>query len=230
MEISAEAIKNLLDNSNNNSKNEFEIFFFILALSSSIVFSSILKFFYLRFWKTISDKENISSNFVLLTLIITIIIAVVKSSLALSLGLVGALSIVRFRTPIKDPEELIFLFICIALGLSLGAFQFVYAGVGLLFIVLIIFVRSKSKNEKSQNNFFLTINENNFNIEMFLKKGSNFFDTIILKKFEKSDKEKEIIFNMSLKKNINFTDFEIFLKDNNIKNYTFYDQDNFFQN
>ena len=224
-----EVINNLFDSPVRNT-NQFEIFFFILALSLSIVFSLTLKFFYVKFWKTISDKENISSNFVLLTLIITIIIAVVKSSLALSLGLVGALSIVRFRTPIKDPEELIFLFICIALGLSLGAFQFVYASLGLIFVLLIIFSRSRSNDKKSQNNFFLTINENNFDIEQFLKKSSNFFETIILKKFEKSDTDKEIIFNMSLKKNINFQEFELFLKENNIKNYTFYDQDNFFQN
>ena len=52
-----------------------------------------------------------------------LVIAVVKSSLALSLGLVGALSIVRFRTPIKEPEELAYIFLAIALGLCLGADQ-----------------------------------------------------------------------------------------------------------
>ena len=54
-------------------------------------------------------------NFTSLTLITTLIITVVKSSLALSLGLVGALSIVRFRAAIKEPEELVYLFICIAI-------------------------------------------------------------------------------------------------------------------
>src|SRR6056300_1641973 len=52
-----------------------------------------------------------------------LVISVVKSSLALSLGLVGALSIVRFRTPIKEPEELAYLFVSIAVGLGLGANQ-----------------------------------------------------------------------------------------------------------
>ena len=52
-----------------------------------------------------------------------IIITIVKSSIALSLGLVGALSIVRFRAAIKEPEELTFLFICIAIGVGLGAGQ-----------------------------------------------------------------------------------------------------------
>ena len=50
-----------------------------------------------------------------------VVITIVKSSLALSLGLVGALSIVRFRTPIKETEELIMLFINLAIGLGLGA-------------------------------------------------------------------------------------------------------------
>ena len=49
-----------------------------------------------------------------------LIITVVKSSLALSLGLVGALSIVRFRAAIKEPEELAYLFLTIAIGLALG--------------------------------------------------------------------------------------------------------------
>ena len=52
-----------------------------------------------------------------------VVISVVKSSLALSLGLVGALSIVRFRTPIKEPEELAYIFLAIAIGLALGADQ-----------------------------------------------------------------------------------------------------------
>jgi hypothetical protein len=61
--------------------------------------------------------------FPLLALVTTGVIAVVKSSLALSLGLVGALSIVRFRAAIKDPEELVYLFLCIGIGLALGAEQ-----------------------------------------------------------------------------------------------------------
>ena len=64
------------------------------------------------------------------------VITVVKSSLALSLGLVGALSIVRFRTPIKEPEELIYLFICLSLGLAVGADQRIIAILTLLSVFL----------------------------------------------------------------------------------------------
>jgi hypothetical protein len=72
---------------------------------------------------TLSNRGGFAANFQLLTMTTTLVITVVKTSLALSLGLVGALSIVRFRAAIKEPEELNFLFICIAIGLGLGANQ-----------------------------------------------------------------------------------------------------------
>lgn len=79
-----------------------------------------------------SDSDSITRVFPLLTLVTIGVISVVKSSLALSLGLVGALSIVRFRAAIKEPEELVYLFLCIGVGLSLGA------GLPLLAVVLVL--------------------------------------------------------------------------------------------
>ncbi len=67
-----------------------------------------------------------------------LVISVVKSSLALSLGLVGALSIVRFRTPIKEPEELAYIFLAIAIGLALGADQREVAAIALPIILIVI--------------------------------------------------------------------------------------------
>ena len=67
--------------------------------------------------------DSVARVFPLLTLVTIAVISVVKSSLSLSLGLVGALSIVRFRAAIKDPEELVYLFLCIGIGLALGAAQ-----------------------------------------------------------------------------------------------------------
>src|SRR3990172_4233774 len=70
---------------------------------------------------SMSNRENLANIFPVLTVITVVMIFVVKSSLALSLGLVGALSIVRFRTAIKTPEELVYLFFCIGVGLAFGA-------------------------------------------------------------------------------------------------------------
>lgn len=79
-----------------------------------------LRFLYRHTSGSASDADAITRVFPLLVVITTAVIAVVKSSLALSLGLVGALSIVRFRSAIKEPEELVYLFLCVAVGLALG--------------------------------------------------------------------------------------------------------------
>lgn len=81
-----------------------------------------------------------------LTLITTLIILAVASNIILSLGMVGALSIVRFRTAIKEPLDIVFLFWSIAAGIVLGAGLLPLAILGSLFIgiILVIFVNRKS--------------------------------------------------------------------------------------
>ena len=78
-----------------------------------------------------------------------LIISVVKSSLALSLGLVGALSIVRFRTPIKEPEELAYIFLSIAIGLALGADQQEVAVISTVIILAVISLIDKLRPKYS---------------------------------------------------------------------------------
>jgi hypothetical protein len=85
------------------------------------VLGLLIRLLYRRFGLAVANRDGFGSIFPLLTVATVLVIFVVKSSLALSLGLVGALSIVRFRAAIKEPEELIFLFFCIAVGLALGA-------------------------------------------------------------------------------------------------------------
>lgn len=88
----------------------------------------ILRWYYLRFSNSLASRYHLGNMIPLLTGTTFLVIVVVKSSLALSLGLVGALSIVRFRTPIKEPEELVYIFIAIAIGLGMGAGQVVVTG------------------------------------------------------------------------------------------------------
>ena len=87
---------------------------------------------------TLVGKTNIGSVLPILSGVVFLVIMVVKSSLALSLGLVGALSIVRFRTPIKEPEELVYLFLAIAIGLGLGAGQVLITTIIVLLILVFI--------------------------------------------------------------------------------------------
>ena len=95
-------------------------------------------------------------------------ITVVKSSLALSLGLVGALSIVRFRTPIKEPEELAYIFLAIAIGLALGADQKEVATIALVFILGVISIidRFKKNSPADNSNLLLTLEVNRADSEV----------------------------------------------------------------
>ena len=115
-----------------------ELYELIKSLLVSVIFALILSFVISRYSHLIGDRSQYT--IVMLTLIPTmvLIITIVKSSLALSLGLVGALSIVRFRTPIKEPEELVYLFIAISVGLGLGANQRIATTVAFLFTMLIL--------------------------------------------------------------------------------------------
>ena len=95
-----------------------------------------------------------------MSLITFFVILIVKSSLALSLGLVGALSIVRFRTPIKEPEEFIYLFLAISIGLGYGAGQIIITSLIsiVIFIIIWFFVGNKFNKVSSEYNLILSCN------------------------------------------------------------------------
>lgn len=88
-----------------------------------------------------SSKFNVS--LVMLTVITTLVMSVIGNNVALSLGMVGALSIVRFRTAIKDSRDTAFIFWCIAVGICCGVSEFRIAAVGtvIIFIFLLVFGR-----------------------------------------------------------------------------------------
>ena len=95
----------------------------LVNLGLVLLLGQVLVWHYLRFAPVLSNKRKFGRVFVFIAATTMLVISVVKSSLALSLGLVGALSIIRFRTPIKEPEELAYLFLSIGLGLGMGADQ-----------------------------------------------------------------------------------------------------------
>jgi hypothetical protein len=100
--------------------NQLELNTFLINLLLAVVASFILGRVYIYWGSSLSNRRAFASNFMLLTVTTTFIILVVRSSVALSLGLVGALSIVRFRAAVKEPEELAYLFFAISLGIGLG--------------------------------------------------------------------------------------------------------------
>ena len=122
---------------------------FILNLIVVGLLCYLIKILYIKFSTTLSNREEFSKIFILLGITTCIVITIVKNSLALSLGLVGALSIVRFRAAIKEPEELVYLFLIIATGLGGGAGQIKITVAGMIIGFIIIYL-SSFKSAKSQ--------------------------------------------------------------------------------
>ena len=130
----------------------------VISLILAFLLSNFLGFIYKKYARTLSNHEGLANVFPLLSIVTTLVIAVVKSSLALSLGLVGALSIVRFRTPVKEPEELTYLFFSIALGLALGAEQYAAAFIGITIGSFAIITNDKlRKRRKIRSNTNLKV-------------------------------------------------------------------------
>jgi hypothetical protein len=146
---------------------------FIISLILSALSAKLISYIYNRYSTTLSNKKDFSKIFIPLCLATTLIITIVKSSIALSLGLVGALSIVRFRAAIKEPEELVYLFIIIALGLGYGANQFVITFTGFFIIAIIMLLLSKlniSEKELTANDLDLSITIKKNYLKKSLKK------------------------------------------------------------
>jgi len=154
-----------------NQNIQLDILGFILSLLCAVILSFFVQLFYIKYSSTLSNRKEFSKNFVILAVSTCIVIMIVKSSLALSLGLVGALSIVRFRAAIKEPEELVYLFLIIAIGLGCGANQLTITTIGIIFSLLLIVIYSKyMKNAKIDSedklNLGIIINQNISDIEI----------------------------------------------------------------
>lgn len=158
----------------------------LLNLIIAAIVSVIIKIHYRRYGSVITNREEFGNVFPFIVLTTVLVISVVKSSLALSLGLVGALSIVRFRTPIKEPEELAYLFISIAAGLGFGANQTLPTLVSILFILICISLIKFNSKKIIDKSIYLTIEHNNLskaNSDQITKK----INEIIVKQNEAFD-------------------------------------------
>jgi len=130
---------------------------FALNLLLSVALSYILSRVYIHWGSSLSNRRRFAANFILITVTTTFIILVVRSSVALSLGLVGALSIVRFRAAIKEPEELAYLFFAIGIGIGLGDNQRLITGIAMAVVILVMVVMRLFRGRKADFNLHLTV-------------------------------------------------------------------------
>ena len=186
---------------------ETDYLMIILSLFLCIISSFILMYVYKNKANSLSSKIQISMIIPLLSNITFLVILIVKSSLALSLGLVGALSVIRFRTPVKEPEDLAFLFFAIALGIGYGALQIYSTSIIFLILIIIIWFFLSRRNEGLGKNF-------NLMIECNVDQSQKDFDKILnslkkncheaeMIKIEKQDSSMMLFFKISFDKSDN---------------------------
>lgn len=170
---------------------------FVLNVLVVAILVSILRLFYIHFGSALSNRRRFAHNFLPLALGTMLIITIVKSSIALSLGLVGALSIVRYRAAIKDPEELTYLFIVIGVGLAGGANQPILAIVALVFILLLLYIHNLLTSKaifRKEDRLYVNISSDIQDLGKITDLVTSSFSFVELKRMDALDKGLECSF------------------------------------
>jgi len=159
---------------------------FLINAVIVLVLTWLLELTYRKCGRSLSNRKSFAATFIILGFTTMLIISVVKSSLALSLGLVGALSIVRFRAAIKEPEELAYLFLVISVGLGLGANLRLITVVAFALIMLVIWGRFLIGAKSDVNNLFLTVSSSNKDVSLSKVEEilSKYFKKYQIKRFD----------------------------------------------
>ncbi|NEU04307.1 DUF4956 domain-containing protein [Clostridium senegalense] len=135
----------------------------LIAMALAFVIGLFIMQVYKKTFKGVMYSANFGMSLVALNLVTTLIILAVTSNVVLSLGMVGALSIVRFRSAVKEPMDIAFLFWSISEGIVLGAGLISLAVIGAIFIGIVMVLFS---NKNTVNNpYILVVNCENDNSE-----------------------------------------------------------------
>lgn len=122
---------------------------FVVLLIAFLV-SMIIYITYKSTYSGVMYNPRFNVSLIMITMVTTIVMVVIGSNISVSLGMVGALSIIRFRTAVKDPRDTAFIFWCVVSGLACGTQNYTIVLVGSIFICLILFLFKKvaTKEEK----------------------------------------------------------------------------------
>ncbi len=151
------SVSDLIAELSSTQANPTQLSTFVINLLLSIVLSYILSRVYVHWGSSLSNRRRFAANFILISVTTTFIILVVRSSVALSLGLVGALSIVRFRAAIKEPEELAYLFFAISIGIGLGDNQRLITVLALAAAILVLGIMRLFRGRQADFNLHVTV-------------------------------------------------------------------------
>ncbi|MBP8683206.1 MAG: DUF4956 domain-containing protein [Trichococcus flocculiformis] len=190
----------ILKNSFLEETADFSIAAASVSLLSALFIGLFIFFIYKKTYAGVMYSKPFNTSLVLLSVLTTFVILAVTSNVVLSLGMVGALSIVRFRTAIKEPLDLVFLFWSISVGIILGAGLYSLAFLGSAFITVILLVLTGKVDSSAP--YILMLQLENENAELQATEIiKNRFGKIIVKSKNITDGQPELIYEVKVKNN-----------------------------
>lgn len=190
----------ILKNSFLEQTDDFSIVAAATSLLSALFIGLFIFFIYKKTYAGVMYSKPFNTSLVLLTVLTTFVILAVTSNVVLSLGMVGALSIVRFRTAIKEPLDLVFLFWSISVGIILGAGLYALAFLGSLFITAILLILTGKVDSSAP--YILMLQLENENAELQATEIiKNRFGKVIVKSKSITDGQPELIYEVKVKNN-----------------------------
>ena len=180
--------------------SEFSILDTVIGLAVALVIGLFIFIIYKKTLTGVLYSSGFALTLVGLSLVTTLVIMAVTSNVVLSLGMVGALSIVRFRTAIKEPLDLVFLFWSISVGIILGAGLYSLAFLGSAFITVILLVLTGKVDSSAP--YILMLQLENENAELQATEIiKNRFGKVIVKSKSITDGQPELIYEVKVKNN-----------------------------
>ena len=134
-----------------------DIFNIIFSMLIAVVIGIIISQVYRLTHRGVNYELTFMTSLIILAPIVALVMLIIRGNLVLSLGLVGSLSIIRFRTPIKDTRDMVYLFWVIAVGLGAGTFNWSMVALASFIILIVIFVLYLIKYGRSQNQDFILV-------------------------------------------------------------------------
>ena len=169
----------------------------LLVLLVAFLVSLIIYLTYKNTYTGVLYNPRFNVSLIMITMITTMVMVVIGSNISVSLGMVGALSIIRFRTAVKDPRDTAFIFWCVVSGLACGTQNYTIVIVGSVFICLILFLFKKFTTKN--NKYVLIIKGKSFDLKEVEKTLDKKLKDYICKGKYISVNGMEIIYDVKIK-------------------------------
>jgi uncharacterized membrane protein YhiD involved in acid resistance len=171
------------------------------SLMISLACGLVMAFIYRMSYKGTGYSAPFADSIVLLTMVTALVITVIGDNLARAFGLVGAMSIIRFRTALRDTQDIVFIFFALAVGMASGTGLYKLAGTATLTIGAVAFILSRGNFNKFSKKFYVLHVKGDFNpaeIESFLEPHASNINII---SYRNSSQGGELFLNFSPKSN-----------------------------